>query len=621
MRVSDLSRILKGASLVIDQIVLRSRPEVAWRLKRATFHLSELFKVVVEITSDAQRNVKDKANVHYEKGNVDAEDGTFATESAGGTASSGPPTSAAPPEEVDPIGFSKISNTEDDPKYGEDLLSNASKAKNMHERAVPSTQLGRMVGFGSLAFRMAMGEAMDRASHAISGNSGPRHISDENAERLAESLCRMRGAALKLGQMLSLQDDTALPPSLSKALERVKQSADYMPKRQLNAQLVSQLGEDWRSKLLEFDDVPIAAASIGQVHRAKLLDGTEVAMKIQYPGVAESIDSDLNNLKRLVQVTNLLPPGLFVDKIIEVASVELKAECRSLFLLGNAVSVTVPHLPNRIITGDYQLEAESQTRYRDLVLNDPVLRKHCNVPEVFPELSTSRVLTSRLVRGSPIDAAGLLPQSVRNAVARTVLIVTIRELFEWRFIQSDPNYANFLYDHPHRTINMIDFGAARQYGKDFVDGYMELVWAAANRDSDTILKVSKDLGFLTGRVACVIAHGLSGLFVTVNNRMPCDDTGDETQEFTDAHVSAGLVVGEPFLHAEAFDFGNSQLTTRLGSYGGTFMKYRLTPPPTEAYSLHRKLAGAFLLCIKLKANIPCRDILEETYRKYKFGPV
>ena len=86
----------------------------------------------------------------------------------------------------------------------------------------------------------------------------------------------------------------------------------------------------------------------------------------------------------------------------------------------------------------------------------------------------------------------------------------------------------------------------------------------------------------------------------------------------DAHISAGLVVGEPFLKNEPFDFGNSQLTARIGSYGGTFMKYRLTPPPTEAYSLHRKLAGAFLLSIKLKANIPCRDILEKTFHEYNF---
>ena len=94
--------------------------------------------------------------------------------------------------------------------------------------------------------------------------------------------------------------------------------------------------------------------------------------------------------------------------------------------------------------------------------------------------------------------------------------------------------------------------------------------------------------------------------------------GDETQEFVEAHVSAGLVVGEPFVSDEPFDFGNSQLTARIGSYGGTFMKYRLTPPPTEAYSLHRKLAGAFLLCIKLKANIPCRDILQQAFSQYKF---
>ena len=89
----------------------------------------------------------------------------------------------------------------------------------------------------------------------------------------------------------------------------------------------------------------------------------------------------------------------------------------------------------------------------------------------------------------------------------------------------------------------------------------------------------------------------------------------------DAHLEAGLVVGEPFLQHAPFDFGNSHLTARIGSYGDTFMKFRLKPPPTEAYSLHRKLAGAFLLCIKLRANIPCRDILEKTFDNYSFGDV
>lgn len=333
MRLSDLSRVLKGASVVIDQVVEKNRPELAWRLERAKFHMGELFKVLIEVSNENRQNIKMDPEDISNQSVSDAYEMPAEEKAAGDKREVAMKTSDVPQKNVvvDPIGFSSINindfvGAENDPLVNIQATANSNK-KQMNERAVPSTQLGRMMGFGSLAFRMAMGEAVDRASHVMSGSTGPRHISDENAERLAESLCRMRGAALKLGQMLSLQDESSLPPSLGKALERVKQAADYMPKRQLEAQLESQLGADWRSKLLEFDPVPIAAASIGQVHRARLLDGTEVAMKIQYPGVAESIDSDLMNLKRLVQMTNLLPPGLFVDRIIEVASVELKAEC------------------------------------------------------------------------------------------------------------------------------------------------------------------------------------------------------------------------------------------------------------------------------------------------------
>ena len=334
MRLTDASRVLKGTSLVIDQIIARSRPEAAWRFERAKFHLSELFNVIVEVANEKQANNgqttqnmynEDSSKATYNHVAAEVNEENFSTDFS---VENHPP-QPKPEVFVDPIGFSNIVEDTISSSTNEMNLKSSSteRMKKMQERAVPSTQFGRFVGFGSLAFRMAMGEAVDRAAHVMSGNNGPRYISDENAERLAESLCRMRGAALKLGQILSLQDESSLPPSLTKALDRVRQAADYMPKRQLEAQLISQLGEDWRSKLLEFDEVPIAAASIGQVHRAKLLDGTEVAMKIQYPGVADSIDSDLTNLKRLVQITNLLPPGLFVDKIIEVASVELKEEC------------------------------------------------------------------------------------------------------------------------------------------------------------------------------------------------------------------------------------------------------------------------------------------------------
>jgi aarF domain-containing kinase len=209
---------------------------------------------------------------------------------------------------------------------------------------------------------------------------------------------------------------------------------------------------------------------------------------------------------------------------------------------------------------------------------------------VYGALSTGSVLTSEFVEGVSIDKAFGLPQEVRDAIARTMLVLTMRELFAWRLVQSDPNFGNYLYDHPNKRVYCIDFGAARTYPEEFVRGYMELVWAAGNRDRPTVLALSRTLGFLTG---------------------------DEHADMLTAHIDAALVVGEPFVSHEPYDFGSSQLTKKISQYGGTFMKYRLTPPPSEAYSLHRKLAGAFLLCIKLKARIPCRDILEATYSEFK----
>lgn len=241
------------------------------------------------------------------------------------------------------------------------------------------------------------------------------------------------------------------------------------------------------------------------------------------------------------------------------------------------------------IVGNYEYEAYCQKKYRELVLNDPLLKRHVYVPKVYEDLSTKRILASELIKGIPVDYAVNLSQEVRNALARTMLILTFKELFAWNFMQSDPNFANFLFDAETNTVHLIDFGASREYRKEFVEGYMKLVWASASRDSDTIMRVSKELGFLTG---------------------------DETQEMMNAHLQSGLVIGEPFVEHKPFDFAGSGITTRVSQHGDTFMKYRLTPPPSEAYSLHRKLAGALLLCIKLKAVIPCRDILENEYKAH-----
>lgn len=446
------------------------------------------------------------------------------------------------------------------------------RQRKLRERKVPTTSFSRALGFAGLGAGLAWGTLQESAKRLVFGAPNVQgqqsalspYLSERNAERLALALCRMRGAALKLGQMLSIQDESVVPAPILAALDIVRQGADVMPSSQLNQVLSSELGHDWSSKLKSFDYEPMAAASIGQVHRAFTKDGMEVAMKIQYPGVADSIESDIENVKLLLSYTNLIPEKLYIDNAMKVAKEELSREC------------------------DYELEAKNQKRFGILLSGT----KGFYVPVVIDDLSSKRVLTSELVPGIPIDKVALLDQETRNYVGRKLLKLTLMELFVFRFMQTDPNWSNFLYDESEKTINLIDFGAARDYPKSFVDDYLRMVFACANNDREAIINLSQRLGFLTG---------------------------EESEIMMETHVQAGFVVGLPFSKPGGYDFRANNITQSISNLGATMLRHRLTPPPEEAYSLHRKLSGAFLACIKLGAVVPCREILLEVYEKYEFG--
>jgi aarF domain-containing kinase len=440
-------------------------------------------------------------------------------------------------------------------------------------QAVPSTRAGRAMGFAQLGFGLAFGAVGELSSRLMGGGGSSSSIvgTDANADRLASTLCRMRGAALKMGQMLSIQDESLLPPALTRALNQVRQGADAMPKRQLIQQLELQLGPDWREKFVEFDELPFAAASIGQVHRATLAVGSsikDVVVKVQYPGVANSIESDLKNLTMLVKMTGLAPKGLFIDNVVRVGRDELKVEC------------------------DYLREKGQQRRFKELVESDPVLRRErFAVPDVIDELTTAEIITSEFCPGGTIDKVVHLSQEERNRIGTYILYLTIQELFVWRFMQTDPNWGNFLYDVGSQTTFLIDFGATREYSKSFVDGYLRIVCANANRDEKTLMEMSHKMNFLTG---------------------------EENEIMLQAHKMSGFTVGEPFASDEPFHFRDSNISSRLGDHSSVFMQHRLTPPPEEVYTLHRKLAGAYMLCIKLGASVNCRSLLRNVVNNHKF---
>ncbi|KAK4480757.1 hypothetical protein RD792_013841 [Penstemon davidsonii] len=406
------------------------------------------------------------------------------------------------------------------------------------ERRVPSTPFSRAIGFAGLGAGLAWGTLQESAKRIVYGTPNSQNsqnalspfMSEKNAERLALALCRMRGAALKLGQMLSIQDESLVPAPILAALDIVRQGADMMPKNQLNQVLDTELGSNWSSKLTSFDYEPMAAASIGQVHQAVTKDDLEVAIKIQYPGVADSIESDIENVKLLLSYTNLIPEKMFIDNAMKVAKEELSREC------------------------NYELEAENQKKFRGLLAKT----KGFYVPSVVDDLSSKKVLTTELVPGKC----------------------------------TDPNWSNFLYDEAERSINLIDFGAARDFPKNFVDDYLRMVVACANSDKEAVVEMSRRLGFLTGT---------------------------ESEIMLDAHVQAGFIVGLPFAKHGGYDFGSTNITQSISHLGATMLRHRLTPPPEEAYSLHRKLSGAFLACIKLEAVVPCRELLLQVYENYKFA--
>ncbi|KAM5210071.1 atypical kinase COQ8B, mitochondrial isoform 3-T3 [Hipposideros larvatus] len=453
------------------------------------------------------------------------------------------------------------------------------------ERKVPASRISRLANFGGLAVGLGLGALAEVAKKSLlggylqsEGGSQPGSspfLSEANAERIVQTLCTVRGAALKVGQMLSIQvslvpglpisqDNSFISPQLQRIFERVRQSADFMPRWQMLRVLEEELGRDWQAKVASLDEVPFAAASIGQVHQGTLRDGTEVAVKIQYPGVAQSIQSDVQNLLAVLKMSMALPEGLFAEQSLQALQHELAWEC------------------------DYRREAACAQNFRQLLEDDPFFR----VPAVIKDLSTTRVLGMELAGGVPLDQCQGLSQDIRNQICYQLLRLCLRELFEFRFMQTDPNWANFLYDASSHQVTLLDFGASREFGTEFTDHYIEVVMAAANGDRDRVLQKSRDLKFLTGF---------------------------ETKAFSDAHVEAVMILGEPFATQGPYDFGAGDTARRVQGLIPVLLQHRLRPPPEETYALHRKLAGAFLACARLRAHINCRDLFQDTYRRYWAG--
>ena len=426
---------------------------------------------------------------------------------------------------------------------------------------VPQSRLERLARIGLAAGELAVGAATEgirRLARGEAAELGTALLSGANAKRLATRLARLRGAAMKIGQLVSLQGEDVLPPEFAQALAMLRSQAAPMPPEQVRRVLGREYGKGWEERFSRFDWEPIAAASIGQVHRAVAANGRELALKIQYPGVARSIASDVDNVAVLLRLFNLLPLGLDVGGMAAEAKRQLAQEA------------------------DYEAEGRFLERYAKLVAGEPGLA----VPRVHWDLTTQRIMAMDFMAGEPLEALASASQARRDAVGALLERLLFRELFEFRVMQTDPNFANYLWQPETGRVVLLDFGATMRFPKEFVAKYARITRAVIEGDRDAVAQGVIDIGYAAP---------------------------DDSAERIDAVVDVVFLVCEPLRHRGRYDFPGSDLPARVRDLGYdlAFRRGLVRAPPPETIFLHRKLVGAFLLLARIGARVDARGLVTE----------
>jgi predicted unusual protein kinase regulating ubiquinone biosynthesis (AarF/ABC1/UbiB family) len=293
-----------------------------------------------------------------------------------------------------------------------------------------------------------------------------------SAQQVADELGHMKGALMKLGQMASYLDD-GLPEPLRMALSQLQSDAPPMSVELSLDTVERELGRPVGEVFVEFDPVPIAAASIGQVHRALWRNpatGTEhaVAVKVQYPGVADAIVADLKNADLLGAVLQQGFGGLDPAEMVDEIKLRVAEEV------------------------DYELEARNQQIFADYYRGHPFIR----IPDVVPELSTACVLTTELAEGFGWSELLRRPQAERDRAGEVIFRFVFRSLYRMGAFNGDPHPGNYLF-HDDGTVTFLDFGLVKHFSAEEMTTFGSMVRAAAvDHDHDEFRRIVEGAGML-----------------------------------------------------------------------------------------------------------------------------
>lgn len=376
-------------------------------------------------------------------------------------------------------------------------------------------------------------------------------------ELIIQELGQLKGTAMKVGQSLSMYGEHLLPKEVNDLLKTLQQNSPALAWGPIHQVLIEELGAEKLSEL-EIDEEALASASIGQVHRATIkATGEKLALKVQYPGVAAAVDTDMKLLKFILNMSDMVPRGPRFDQIF--------SEIRTMF--DQEVN--------------YNFEREFTEKFRAELAHDP----RFIVPKVFPRYCTGRVLATEFVDGFKADSTEVqsLPLERRNQLGRAFLDLYLLEFFKLRLVQTDPHLGNYrvqLDEQGQDRLVLFDFGAVRDVPEPFWSNYRYLVRAGLNADPRDLEKGGRQLGLLTP-----------------------DDPMELVRDYTDL---CQLLL-EPFAPNQIYDWGKSDLPRRVAvKVSGIAFNYKLRAPPREQVFLDRKLGGVFIFLSVLQCQMQTR---------------
>ncbi len=398
------------------------------------------------------------------------------------------------------------------------------------------------------------------------------------AKLLSRELGQLKGSLMKVGQMLSMYGEHFLPAEANQFLKSLQNQSPPLEWKAIEPVIKKQFTAEQLAQI-EINPEPLASASLGQVHVVtRKSDQAVWAMKIQYPGVDRAIEGDLKALKSILAVTKILPKGPQYDEIFKEVRQMLHQE--------------VDYRRELKLTQEFQAHLADDSRYI--------------IPQVIPEFSTGRILTTSFEKGLPIDSPEVLalPLARRNALGEAYLDLYFRELFEFGAVQTDPHFGNYRVrlgenGQADRLI-LFDFGAVRKLTQPFMASYLKMVQGAHDRNPEKLIQGGIALEFLRK---------------------------EDSDEIKALFVELSLLITEPFfplgtpdVHPEFFDqegnycFELSDLPKRVAMKGSQFaLAMKLRNPPREIVFLDRKLGGIFIFLSVLKVRFQCRATIQKYF--------